>query len=576
MFPKNWRSTTWDKLGETWDIVVVGGGITGAGILREATRAKLKVLLVEQRDFAWGTSSRSSKLVHGGLRYLATGQVGLTLESVREREALLDDGAGLIDPLGFLIATHKGDSPGKLTYSAGLAVYDLLALQWTHRYYKPEEFRMLAPHINTENLKGGFRYGDAQTDDARLTLRVIQEAVEAGGYALNYVQAQDTIRENDAVVGIKVQDVVTGQTAEIRAKVVINATGAWADMLRNKIGVESKMRPLRGSHLVFPAWRLPVAQAIGFAHPLDSRPVFVLPWEGVTFIGTTDIDHPDDLNLEPRISPDEVAYLMAAVNHQFPSRNITLDDVIATWAGVRPVIGTGKDDPSKESRDYVIWQEAGLLTVTGGKLTTFRAIAQHALKTIAETLPNMPTMSRKDAVLNPVEVDLPIDLDEPIRRRLLGRYAKNAPMLVTIALPDELALIPNTQTLWAELRWCARAEGVIHLEDLLLRRTRIGLLLPNGGAEYLPRIRQICQRELGWDDAKWEAEEQAYITLWNQHYSLPPRDTIPNWDAMLKNRPSEIVEPTSEKRAKMPKWVWVVMAIVLWRIFKNRRAEDVV
>lgn len=571
MFPKNWRSTTWDKLGETWDIVVVGGGITGAGILREATRAKLKVLLVEQRDFAWGTSSRSSKLVHGGLRYLATGQVGLTLESVREREALLEDGVGLIDPLGFLIATHKGDSPGKLTYSAGLAIYDLLALQWTHRYYKPQDFKMLAPHINTENLKGGFRYGDAQTDDARLTLRVIQEAIEAGGYALNYVQAQDLIRDGEQVVGVRVRDVITNQTADVKAKVVINATGAWADTLREKVGAESKMRPLRGSHLVFPAWRLPVAQAIGFAHPADGRPVFALPWEGATLIGTTDIDHPHDLNQEPCISPDEVAYLMAAVNYQFPSRTITLDDVIGTWAGVRPVIGTGKDDPSKESRDYVIWDENGLLTVTGGKLTTFRAIAQNALKAVADVFPNMPAMSRKDPVLNLVELDLPVDLDEPIRKRLLGRYARNAPMLVTIALPDELTTIPNTHTLWAELRWCARAEGVIHLEDLMLRRTRIGLLLPNGGADYLPRIRAMCQKELGWDDATWEAEEQAYIALWMTNYSLPPRETIPNWDAMLATQPKTAIEPT-EQRAKIPKWVWILAVFVLWRVLRHRNA----
>lgn len=572
MFPKNWRSTTWDKLGETWDIVVVGGGITGAGILREATRAKLKVLLVEQRDFAWGTSSRSSKLVHGGLRYLATGQVGLTLESVREREALLEDGVGLIDPLGFLIATHKGDNPGKLTYSAGLAIYDLLALQWTHRYYKPQDFKMLAPHINTDNLKGGFRYGDAQTDDARLTLRVIQEAVEAGGYALNYVQAQDLIREGERVVGVRVCDVVTNRTADVKAKVVINATGAWADTLRQKVGAEAKMRPLRGSHLVFPAWRLPVAQAIGFAHPADGRPVFALPWEGATLIGTTDIDHPHDLNQEPCISPDEVAYLMAAVNYQFPSRNITLDDVIGTWAGVRPVIGTGKDDPSKESRDYVIWDENGLLTVTGGKLTTFRAIAQNALKAVADVFPTTPAMSRKDPVLNSMELDLPVDLDEPIRKRLLGRYARNAPMLVTIALPDELTTIPNTHTLWAELRWCARAEGVIHLEDLLLRRTRIGLLLPNGGADYLPRIRAMCQKELGWDDATWEAEEQAYIALWTANYSLPPRETIPNWDAMLTNQPKTAIEP-AEKGRKIPKWVWIVAIFVLWRVLRNRRTE---
>ncbi|MBN1966529.1 MAG: glycerol-3-phosphate dehydrogenase/oxidase, partial [Anaerolineae bacterium] len=346
MWGQHWREDVWAALDQPWDMIVVGGGITGAGILREATRLGLRALLVEQRDFGWGTSSRSSKLVHGGLRYLATGQVGLTLASVREREQLLEEGPGLIDPLGFLLATHKGDRPGRWTYSAGLSLYDLMALQWSHRHYSAEELRMLAPHISPEGLEGGFRYGDAQTDDARLTLRVIREAVKDGGTAINYVRADGLLRENGAVVGAILRDQVANRAAEVRAGVVINATGAWADRLRAQVGAEAVIRPLRGSHLIFSRWRLPLAQAVSFLHPVDRRPVFAFPWEGVSLVGTTDMDHDAPLDDEPRISPEEVAYLMAAVEFQFPSRGLTLDDVVTTFAGVRPVIGSGKDDPS--------------------------------------------------------------------------------------------------------------------------------------------------------------------------------------------------------------------------------------
>src|SRR5512135_1564217 len=189
MWEKGWRERLWQHIDQDWDLLIIGGGITGAGILREATRLGLKSLLVEQNDFAWGTSSRSSKLVHGGLRYLKEGKLSLTRDSVHEREHLLQEGPGLIDPLGFLLTVYKGDSPGRWTYTMGLTVYDLLALRWDHEYYSPHDFRMLAPHISHAGLKGGFRFGDAQTDDARLTLRVIFEAMESGALALNYVKA---------------------------------------------------------------------------------------------------------------------------------------------------------------------------------------------------------------------------------------------------------------------------------------------------------------------------------------------------------------------------------------------------
>jgi glycerol-3-phosphate dehydrogenase len=280
---------------------------------------------------------------------------------------------------------------------------------------------------------------------------------------------------------------------------------------------------------------LPIAQAISFLHPVDRRPVFIFPWEGIALVGTTDVDHDQQPGEEPRISPAEVAYLMAAVESQFPSLGLTLDDVIATFAGVRPVIGSGKADPSKEARDHVVWEEAGLLTVTGGKLTTFRRIALDTLKTVRDRLPDMPRPNNKLSVLNPVNVRLANvgPLDEPQRRRLLGRYGADAPALVALAAPGELEPIAETLTLWAELRWAARAEAVVHLDDLLLRRVRIGLLLPGGGEGLLPRIRAICQPELGWDDARWEAEQSAYLHLWHCCYSLPDRRTIPNWKAML-------------------------------------------
>lgn len=527
------REELWARLSDPWDIVVVGGGITGAGILREATRAGLRALLVEQRDFAWGTSSRSSKLVHGGLRYLKEGQLRLTRAAVRERERLLGEAPGLIDPLGFLLPTYEGDSPGRWTYGAGLSVYDLLALRWSHRHYAAADFQMLLPRLTIEGLAGGFRYGDAQTDDARLVMRVIKEAVAAGAVALNYTVAEEIVRDGDRVSGVRLRDVLTDRAIEVRSAAVMNATGAWATHLTRTS--PAAIRPLRGSHLVFPSWRLRVAQAVSFLHPIDQRPVFVLPWEGVTVVGTTDIDHDRPLNEEPRIAPEEVAYLFAAIDARFPSLALTLDDVTSTYSGVRPVVSSGEKDPSKESRDHAVWQDNGLVTVTGGKLTTFRLIALDALDAVRHLFPHARQLDKRQPVLDPVDPDLPEcrQLGDESRRRVLGRYGSEAVELVKAANAGELEPIEGTTALWAELRWAARSEWVVHLEDLLLRRVRVGLLLPEGGRSILPAIRRICQGELGWDDKRWDAEEGSYLELWRSRYSLPDRRSIPDWRSML-------------------------------------------
>lgn len=567
------RKEIWEKLAQPWDLIIVGGGITGAAILREATRMGLRPLLVEQQDFAWGTSSRSSKLVHGGLRYLQQGQIGMTRDSVTEREHLLEEGPGLIQPLGFLWATFKGERPGRWLLEAGLSVYDLLAWQWDHDYHDANEFHMLAPHIDERRLEGGFTFEDAKTDDARLVFRLLQEATGDGGTALNYTRAETLLLEEERVKGVRLRDRLTGEMVDVYGDAVINATGAWADYLRAQVGARERIRPLRGSHLVFPNWRLPVAQAISFPHPLDKRPVFVFPWEGATLVGTTDVDHEQSLNEEPRISGKETAYLLAAVAAHFPSLEIGVDDILSTFAGVRPVIGSGIAAPSRESRDHVVWAENGLLTVTGGKLTTFRLIALDALAAVRERLPAMEKPDKQMWVLEPVGGPLPGagDLAEQAQQRLWGRYGQRAPEVVAAARPGELVPIGQTDYLWAEVRWAARAEAVVHLDDLLLRRVRVGLLLPEGGTALQERIGAICREEMGWDQVQWQEEWNRYHDLWRCCYSPPSPEDVPDWHDLLAERPEAAPRSTFHRIA--PIGALLSFLLLLFYRYVQRRNE---
>lgn len=524
------RTELANLLARDWDLLIIGGGITGAGILLEASRRGLKALLVEQRDFAWGTSSRSSKLVHGGLRYLKEGKFALTRESVQERESLLRAAAGLVEPQSFAFGDYAGRKPGRRTFLAGLAIYDYMAGQRARHYYPREEFLAMAPNIASEGLLGGMCYTDAKTDDARLVMRVLQEAQECGGTALNYLSVKtllrDGVQSGGTVQGARLRDEISGAKYEVKARVVISATGAWADALRAQGGAAKRLRPLRGSHLVLPAWRLPLAQAVSLMHPADGRPVFAFPWEGVTLVGTTDVDHGEDMRFEAVITRGEVDYLMAALQSQFPQLDLQEHDIVATYAGVRPVIDSGQADPSKETREHALWLEDGLLTVTGGKLTTFRVIALDALREAAASLPGWQADLAPWPIFAPVpalkhHASLPAGQAE----RLQGRYGAQAQAVIDAAQVDatssELDLIPGTASIWAQLRWAARHESVLHLEDLLLRRLRIGLQLQGGGAAILPRIRAICQQELAWSDARWDAEQASYLALWKSNYSLP-------------------------------------------------------
>ena len=315
-----------------FDVVVVGGGITGAGVAREAAGSGLRTLLVEQKDFSWGTSSRSSKMVHGGLRYLGSGHYGLTRDAVRERERLMAEAPGLIEPLRFIMPHFKGQFPGPRLFQTLLRVYDLIARNRSRHFLTPAESMLWVPGLTGEKLAGASGFTDAVTDDSRLVLRLIAEARRDGAMCLNYTQADEIKRSNGDVSGLLIQAERNDTPIEVLAPLVINATGAWADRLQSSETSEDTkhIRPLRGSHLVLPWSSLPVSCSVSLFHPEDGRPVFAFPWLGTTVLGTTDIDHEGNLDQEPVISESETAYLLKIASRLFPGSPITRSDILST------------------------------------------------------------------------------------------------------------------------------------------------------------------------------------------------------------------------------------------------------
>ena len=529
---------------EPWDMLIIGGGITGAGIARESARRGLSVLLIEQKDFAWGTSSRSSKMVHGGLRYIASGDYKTTLLSVRERERMLNEADGLVNEMHYVMPHYKGKFPPPWIFNTLLRVYDKIAGKRYFKYFKKDAFLRLNPNIKQDKFLGASQFSDAITDDSRLVMRVLDEAIHDGAHAINYLKAESLItNEQGLVVGATLKDTASNnsnQTFDVHAKVVVSATGAWADNLRMQASNEpeqsfhKQIRPSRGSHLVVSQERLPTSQAYTFLHPADKRAVFVYPWENRTVLGTTDLDHPPLDDQEVGITNEEVDYLLAATNGLFANAKLDRDDVISTWAGVRPLIsdnGNGKRvSPSKEKRDHSVWLDNNLVTVSGGKLTTFRLIALDVLKicqkvlALDESTTQNQTINGNQVFSNPAPTHPKFaTLPKPLQQRLQGFYGRKLDNLLELAHDDDLSYVTDSNTIWAELRFAARFEQVIHLDDLLLRRTRLGLILPNGALTPLisARLKQICQQELGWDEQKWQQEVARYTELWQRYYHLP-------------------------------------------------------
>lgn len=375
--------------GDSFDLIIIGGGITGAGIALDATTRGLKTALVEMQDFSAGTSSRSTKLVHGGLRYLKQFDFNVVAEVGKERAIVYENGPHVTTPEWMLLPFYKGGTFGKFMTSIGLRVYDFLAgVKKDERrvMFNIQETLEKEPLVKKDGLKGGGYYVEYRTDDSRLTIEVMKAAIDKGTTALNYAKVEDFIYENGKVAGVLVKDQFTGESFEVKAKKVINATGPWVDSLREKDGSKKGKGLIlsKGVHIVIDQSRFPLKQAVYFDTKDDKRMIFAIPRDGKAYVGTTDTFYDDNL-ISPEIVQEDIDYLIDAINFMFPDVKATKEDVESSWAGVRPLILEEGKDPSEISRKDEIWEsESGLITIAGGKLTGYRKMAETIVDLLAK------------------------------------------------------------------------------------------------------------------------------------------------------------------------------------------------
>ena len=534
----------WSEVGRDVDLLVIGGGINGAGIARDAAARGLSVLVCEQNDLAYGTSSRSSKLVHGGLRYLEQGELGLVFESVSERGTLMKLAPHLVTPLGFLVPIYKGRKPGLAMIRAGILIYEGLSLFRSPkpaRSLTPAQAAEAAPGLSQTNLKGAPLYFDCSTDDARLTLETAIDATARGATIATWTRVESLVRGAGGLVrGAVVRDVLGGETREIRAGVVVNATGPWTDrtLAMGKPGARW-LRPTKGVHLVVPRERLPVAHCVACFHPDDNRYLFVIPWGDHTYVGTTDTDYEGEVE-DVCASHDDVRYLLRCVHHYFPDRGVVESDVVSTWAGLRPLIDPGDDvSESKVSREERIEASTdGIVTVAGGKLTTYRAMAAHVVDAALEQLalrgvapPDLRNAGTEHAPL-PGGRDFPSGgmpalvaqltgeaegvLGEATIQLLADTYGTRASQVIALARRDRslaAPLSPGRPEIVAQVDFAIEHELAATLTDVEVRRTQLFYRAADQGLSAMATIAARFVAKAGWSEttvareiARYEAE----------------------------------------------------------------------
>ncbi|MCB9614921.1 MAG: glycerol-3-phosphate dehydrogenase [Sandaracinus sp.] len=542
------RREMWERLGGDVDVLVVGGGITGTGIARDAVRRGLSVALVEMNDFAYGTSSRSSKLVHGGLRYLEHGELAMVFESVSERRILMDLAPHLVNPLGFLFPVYKGSRHNLFVINTGMWLYDGLSLFRSpkiHRNLKPKDVAELEPALDRDGLKGAPLYYDCSTDDARLTLETALDAAEQGATVCTGAKVKRFLKGDDGRInGALVEDTLGGQgTKEIRAKVVINATGPWTDSTRalsSIPGQEHKkvLRPTKGVHIVVEASKLPVQHAVVCFHPTDERVLFALPWGDRTYIGTTDTDFEGDPK-DVHATLEDVDYLIDASNAYFPNHQIARADVIATWAGLRPLVappqkaGMSESDVSREHE--ILVGRDGLLTIAGGKLTTYRRMAGEVVDTAVKLLRlqgDRCTLTPSHTDENPLpggqgwpenddhaEVGKRVRaasedrLDEDVALHLANTYGMRALVVAKLVKEDPglgHRLVPGRPEILAQVTYAATHELAASVCDVMIRRTQLFYRDVDQGLGSVDAVAHELGRRLGWDDKTQRRSADAY------------------------------------------------------------------
>ncbi|GGP06887.1 glycerol-3-phosphate dehydrogenase/oxidase [Oceanobacillus neutriphilus] len=530
---------------EQLDLLVVGGGITGSGISLDAATRGLRTGLIEMQDFAAGTSSRSTKLVHGGLRYLQQFEVKMVAEVGKERAVVYENGPHVTTPEWMLLPFHKGSNLGPFTSNIGLRVYDFLAgVKKSERreMLKPAEVLEREPLVKKEELRGGGYYVEYKTDDARLTIEVLKKAVENGVKAVNYIKAVEFIYEDGKVVGVVAENQISKEKHKIYAKKIINAGGPWVDDVRELDGSKKgkTLHLTKGVHLVFDESVFPLKQAVYFDTP-DGRMVFAIPRDGKTYVGTTDTDYKGNI-AHPTMTEKDRDYILDAINYMFPSVGISADKVESSWAGIRPLIAEeGASSPSEISRkDEIFQSDSGLLSMAGGKLTGYRKMGEHVVNMVVKQLKeeegilytdsqtkHLPisggevggSKGFKNFKAEKVKEGVSLGLTEKEAAELTQRYGANVEKVFTLYTDNkEAAKNENIEpAVFAQVLYAINEEMAYKAVDFFIRRS--GALFFNRPwvEMHMDTVLPFMEKELGWtkDEAaayKKELEQLLYET----------------------------------------------------------------
>ncbi|RJS62271.1 FAD-dependent oxidoreductase [Bacillus sp. PK3_68] len=514
---------------EEFDLLVIGGGITGAGIALDASTRGMKVALVEMQDFAAGTSSRSTKLVHGGLRYLKQFEIKMVSEVGKERAVVYENGPHVTTPEWMLLPMHRGGTFGKFTTGIGLRVYDFLAdVKKSERrtMLTAEETLQKEPLVKKEGLVGGGYYVEYRTDDARLTIEVMKRAVEKGAIAVNYMKAEKFVYEEQKVIGIEAKDVLTGKTIEVKAKKVVNAAGPWVDNVRKKdYSVNNKhLRLTKGIHIVIDQSIFPLKQAVYFDSP-DGRMIFAIPRDGKAYVGTTDTFYGEDQDIaNPKMLEEDRDYLLKAIRYMFPDVNVGPADVESSWAGVRPLIYEEGKDPSEISRKDEIWEgESGLITIAGGKLTGYRKMAEIVVNLVSERLSaetgrQFKSCQTRHLPISGGDVGGAARLESFIKKKgkeavsfglseqegeyLAHMYGTNVDHVFTFAQQAPVNDLPKV--LYAQLLYAVNHEMIWRPVDFFIRRTGALFFRMDEVKQYKKRVIAVMADLFGWSSSHTE------------------------------------------------------------------------
>lgn len=511
---------------ENLDVLVIGGGITGAGTALDAQIRGMNTGLIEMQDFASGTSSRSTKLVHGGLRYLKQFEINIVAEVGKERAIVYENAPHVTTPVWMLLPLIKGGSFNKLSIKLGLTAYDFLAkVKRSERHHVLNKKQTLdkEPLLRKDILKGGGYYVEYRTDDARLTLEVIKEAVNRGVKAVNYAKAEELLYDDGKVVGVRAIDQLTGETVEIRAKKIINAAGPWVDQLREKDHSKNgkQLHLTKGVHVTIDGKKFPLSQAVYYDVP-DGRMVFAIPREGKTYVGTTDTNYNQDFT-NPQMTVEDRDYLLETVNHMFPEVHLKPEDVESSWAGVRPLIHEEGKDPSEISRkDEIFASPSGLITIAGGKLTGYRKMAERVIDFTVHSLVedghrSYPSSQTKDIRLSGGEVggshEFPnfvggkiqegttIGLTSEEAELLAERYGSNVDHLFQVIRTrgEEAHHYGLTKAVFAMIVYAIEEEMTATPSDFFIRRTGALFFRIEWVRKWKQPVIDYMEQRLHWD-----------------------------------------------------------------------------